>query len=267
MSRRAVLGLTVALLGALLPGLAAAADDRGTIVVEGQGGSTTEWVLKGELPVDIGWDQAFRFTGGGPYAGALLEPLEARQSPVGAVQVRAFGDETREAVARLGFRLEPGRYRVTLFGVGPVRVALPNRDREAPAYRIATRTRIPTTFFGRSEGLDAGYDTARIDLAGALPAGKRALQLTLLAGTQVGGFQICATAETECEQPLLPLCLPSPAPCAPLTTSGPEPGVSSGDPRAGVGLVQPEPASRRLLWEFEGYRDSPGKLRAAAIVF
>jgi hypothetical protein len=31
--------------------------------------------------------------------------------------------------------------------------------------------------------------------------------------------------------------------------------------------VRAEPASRRLLWSFEGYRDTDGKLRAAAIIF
>lgn len=267
MSRRLVLGLTVAVLGALLPGLASAEDERGTIVVEGQGGSTTEWVLEGELPVYVNWSFPFRLTGGGAYAGALLEPLDERSSPVAAVQVRAFGDETSEAVAKMGVQLAPGRYRVTVFGRGPVRVVLPNNDDEAPGIRIVTRTRIPVAFFGRSEPLDAGYDTSRIDLAGALPAGRRALQLNLETGTRVGGFQSCATAEQECERPLLPICAPSPAPCGGPTTGGPAPGASGTDPRAGVGFIRPEPVTRRLLWEFDGYRDSPGKLRAAAIVF
>lgn len=266
-SRRVLVAAVVAVLGVLLPGTASAQAARGTVVVEGLGGSTTEWVLEGEMPVHVNWSFPVSLTGGGPYAGALFEPVDVRSSPLGAVQVRAFGDQTREAVAKLGVQLSPGRYRVTVFGNGPVRVVLPNNDREAPGIRISTRTRIPVAFFGRSEDLAAGYDSARIDLTGALPAGKRALQLNLENGTRVGRFQTCATADTECERPLLPFCLPSPAPCELATTRGPEPGVSSGSPRAGAGLVRPEAVPRRLLWSFDGYRDSPGKLRAAAIVF
>ena len=264
--RLAALGALLVVAG-LLPGSASAAPERGVLVVEGQGGTTAVWELTGELPVDLPPNGAVEFTGGGEYAGALFEPMSRRMSPVGAVQVRAFGDETKDTVARLGFRLEPGKYRVTLFGVGRVRVVLPNNDREAAGIRIVPRTRIPVGFLGRSELLDAGYDEATVDLPGALPAGRRALQLTLRAGNEVGESQVCATRGSACERPLLPVCAPSPLPCAGPTTQGPQPGASLGGPRAGVGLREADTVPRRLLWSFEGYRTAPGKLRAAAIVF
>jgi hypothetical protein len=264
-SVRAVVAGLVAVLAALLPGTASAAPERGTIVVEGRGGTTTEWEQAGPLPIDVPLNGR-ELVGGGAYAGALFEPLDGRQSPVGAVQVRAFADETRAAVARLGVQLPPGRYRVTLFGNGPVRVVLPNNDREAPGIRIVPRTPTPVTFVGRSETLAMGYSTARVDLPGALPAGRRALQVTLRAGNEVGRSQVCATRGTECEESLLPARAPSPAPSGP-TTQGAQPGASSGGPRAGAAFAPAEPAARRLLWSFEGYRDTEGKLRAAAIIF
>lgn len=266
-SSRSVLLVACLAVAGLLPSTASAEVERGWIVVEGIGGSTTEWELDADLAIEMDGNRPYVLTGGGEYAGALLEPVLRRTSPVGAVQVRAFADETREAVARIGFRLESGRYRVTLFGNGPVRVALPHRDREAEGIRIVTRKRLPVSFLGRSEALDAGYGSSRIDLAGALPAGRRALLLNLETGTRVGRFQSCATAGDECEEPLLPFCPPSPGTCDGPVTRGAQPSLSAGDPRAGAGLIRPEPVDRRLLWSFEGYRDSPGKLRAAAIVF
>jgi hypothetical protein len=268
-SRRLLLGAVALAFGGLLPATAQAAPERGVLVVEGQGGTTTEWVLQGDAPVTVRPEDV-AISGGGAFAGVLIEPVDVQQQsfPLGHVQVRAFGDATRDAVGALGVdgSLEPGRYHVTLLGQGPVSVRYPQADAEAAGVRVVPRTRTPMRFLGRSETLDAGNDAARIELPGALPAGRRAIQVRLTDGTEAGQVQMCATTGSVCERPVLPACPPSPLPCDSPTVSGPGVAGSTGSPQATVALHRAAPAARTLLWSFDGYRDVEGKLRAAAII-
>ena len=267
--RIALAASLVALAG--LPVAASAAPEPGVLAFEGSGGTTTEWVVGSRLDFDLSRPT---LSGGGAYAGVLVEPLgelAGRNTRVGSLQVRAFGDGTGEAVAMLGpdYQLEPGRYRVTLFGQGRVSVRYPLFETQAPGVRVVPRSPTALQFHGRSETLDFGYDAARVELPGAAAAGRRVLQVQLGESAEVGQSQMCVTTGSQCERRLLPVCPPSPAPCAqPPVPPGPLPDVAAGNrPYIVTKLHEPEPRPRTLLWSFEGYRDSPGKLRAAAIVF
>lgn len=122
------------------------------------------------------------------------------------MQVRAFGDGTRNGVAPLGgdTSLEPARYRVTLLGAGPVRVRYPLSQADAPGVRVEPRTRIGVRFLGRSEALTAGLSKARIDLPGQAPPGRRVIQVGLTAGIAVEDYRMCATTESDCADRRLP---------------------------------------------------------------
>jgi hypothetical protein len=267
-SRLALLAALVAVAG-LLPGPASAAPERGALVVEGQGGSSVEWVLTGDTTVYLR-SPSPELTGGGSHAGLLIEPLEGSpgdSQPVGGMQVRAFADRTQEAVGLLGVdtHLEPGRYRVTLFGEGPVRARYALAHSEAPGIRIVPRASVPVRFHARSELLTAGQDAARVELPRAATANRRVVQMSLLDGTSVGEREMCVTADRQCHRQLLPLCPPMSLPCeeSPL----PVPGGHAGDPAMVAVLHEAQPVDRTLLWTTSGYRDADDRLRAAAIVF
>lgn len=266
-SSRLVLLCALLAVAGLLPGVATAAPENGTLVVEGRGGTTTEWVLKDNASVRA---EQVELAGGGAFAGVLIEPLDHPYSfSLGALQVRAFNDATRDAVAILGpdGQLEPGRYRVTLFGQGFVSVRYPMGDAAAPGLRVVPRTPTRVSFLGRAESLDMGRDSARVELPGALPAGRRAIQVSLTEGLEVGQREMCATGSSVCEDPVVPQCLPSPAPCDVLPVSRPGAGVSTGEPQLIARLHRPQPDKRTLLWTVDVHRDTAGKLRAAALVF
>lgn len=267
MSRRLLLAFAAALLGGVLPGTASAGPERGFLVIEGHGGSSTEWVLAGEQTVILRDPLRPELTGGGPYTGVLIESLDGTMANrTGAVQVRAFADRTSGTVAPLAVdnQLEPGRYRVTLLGQGPVRVryALDSEDRAG--LRVVPSRRIPVTFLGRAEQLTFGQSSSRIEFPGAVAPGKRVVQVALLDGTAVDDLRMCATRAGACDQ-VLPLCPPAPAPCG-------DPGsrtarVGTGDPAAYGRLHAPAESPRTLFWSVNGYRDIDDRLRAAAIVF
>lgn len=251
-SRRLLLAAAVLLPAALLPGAASAAPERGFLVVEGQGGTTTEWVLTGE-PAVLRDPLRAELTGGGAYAGVLLEAVDGSQADrVGAVQVRAFADGTKDVVAPFGVdnRLEPGRYRVTLLGRGPVRVRYALTDSARAGLQVVPRTRIPVTFLGRAEQVDFGQSSARVELPRAAAAGKRVVQVALLDGTGVDDLQICATTGSSCDDAGSRLAR-----------------VGTGDPQAFARLHPAAPAARTLVWSVNGYRAETDRLRAAAIVF
>ena len=247
----------------LLPGTAAAEPQRGLIVVEGKGNTVADLV--------IGQDAVLRYPvpsllGGSSYVGALVERLGGG-SPVpvvGAVQVRAFADSTRDEVGVVGVetRLAPGRYRVTLFGDGPVRAQWQLADDQAPGIRVETRTATPVRFLGRAETMLPGVSGARVDMVGSVPAGRRVLQMALLHSTSVEDFAMCATTAAACNDEPAVACPPSPVPC-----SAPSPRVGAGDPRMFLQLAPPADRPRALRWSLDGARAEVDRLRAAALVF
>ena len=271
-SPRLLLGVVVLVLGALLPGTASAAPERGVLLVEGRGGTVGELVV----PEDrvLSFDPLHPVIAGGrTFAGVLIEAVPgggAQPGRTGVIQVRAFGGPSADAVGLIGAdtQLDSGRYKVTLFGDGPVSVRY-DIGSDQPGVRVAPRTPTRMQFLGRAEPLVMGYDEARVELPRSLPAGRRALQVRLLPpGNEVGQSQMCATDGPECPNSLLPLRPPSPVPSGPDLPPGPRPGGSFGNqPRAGVGLVEPAPGLRGFLWSVEGYRDVESRLLAAAIVF
>lgn len=259
-SLRALLAATAIGVGLLAPAPAGAAED-GLLVVEGRGGTTTTVTIDSRPFVEPEVD----LLGGGPYAGALVEPVETPGRRLLAVQVRAFGDETRDERFATGLgELPPGRYRVTLLGQGPVRVAWSLREQDA-GIRIVPTTRIPVTFLGRAEQQAVGYSETKVDLPGAAPAGRRVLQLLLRDGTRAQDSRMCVTTGTECPGNPAPFCPPPPVPCGDPRT--PEPDLSTGGASLTARLVGAAPVPRRLLWTAEGYRTDAGRLRAAALLF
>jgi hypothetical protein len=83
---------------------------------------------------------------------------------------------------------------VTLLGQGPVRASYPLTNPDAPGVRVVPRTPLPMRFLGRAETLPMGsFGGARVELPGALPAGKRAIQVALRDRTSVEDFRMCAT--------------------------------------------------------------------------
>lgn len=263
-SSRLVVLAALAVLAGLLPGTASAAED-GLLVVQGRGGTTIDVRIDSRPTV---YPDPVVVEGGGAYAGALVEPLEVQgaKTRLGAVLVRAFRDETRDSVARFGLgELTPGTYRVTLLGEGPVRVTW-KLGEGAPGVSVTPTRRIPVRFFGRAEPLTEGRSTSSVDLPGALPAGRRALQIALLSGEAVGDLRMCATTTASCEGQPLPACPPAPLPCGDAVT--PQPYTSTqGGPTALMRLHESAPKPRALRWSFDGYRMEPDRLRAAAIVF
>jgi hypothetical protein len=266
MSRRLLLGVAVLVLGGLLPGTASAAPEAGLLVVEGRGGTTMTWVV--EEAVFLGNPQP-TLLGGGDYAGVLIRSLDGSPSrtTLGAVQVRAFRDSTREAVAPFGAsdRIEPGRYEVVLLGQGPVRAAYQLPDRQAPGVRLVPRTRLPVSFLGRAEALPAGGTDTRVELPGTLPAGRRAIQVALRDRTSLEDFRMCATSGAACPGRLLPLCPPSPVPCAEAAPA-PVPGASG--PKAEARLHEPATTARSLVWSIDSYyQQADDRFRVAALLF
>ena len=266
MSRRLLVGLAALVVGALLPGTASAAPERGFLVVEGRGGTTTTWTvtekvtLRSPLPAEL--------SGGGEFVAVLVEPLVTTggSGRLGAVQVRAFRDSTRNAVALLGIdgELEPGQYRVTLLGAGPVRVTYALGDGNAPGVRVEPRTRIGVRFLGRSERLAEGLSKARIDLPGEAPAGRRVIQVGLTDGVAAEDYRMCVTTEADCPARPLPLCPPAPVPCSDTRFIAPRVGT---DPAIRALLHEPASTVRALRWASDGYHDTEQRLRGAAIVF
>jgi hypothetical protein len=263
---RAALLAALAAVGLLATGATASDEpEPGLLVVEGRGGTTA--VVTVDLPP--GEDQADPFstviTGGGRYAGALVEALEPSGGRLGAVQVRAFGDATSDAVALVTASpwFRPGRYRVTLLGEGPVRVQWDLNG--SAGLRVEPTAPLPVQFLGRSLPLPSGQVEDRIELPGALPAGKRAVLVLPDEGLRVVHKEACATtAGGECpDGPLLPAC-PTVGSCPTGDLELPVP--ASGEPQAGGTVVEAAPTVRSLLWTVEGYRDTPGKHRAAAVV-
>jgi hypothetical protein len=233
---------------------ATAESEPGQLVIEGQGNTTTELVLDGE--VFLRGLEPPVISGGGDYAGVLIERAAADwRAPqvVGGVQVRAFADGTQDATAVLGYAnsLPEGRYRVTLLGEGPVRASFALAERAAPGLTVVPRERIPVRFHHRSEPLAVGPSTAAVALDRALPPGRRALQVALLRDAAVGAVRMCATAAAQCEGPSLGrLAVPLP-----------------GQPFAFASLVAPADEARSLLWASTGARAAEDRLRAAALVF
>ena len=264
-SSRLVLLAALAVLAGLLPGTASAAAADGLLVVEGRGGTTIDVRIDSRPTV---YPDPVVVEGGGAYAGALVEPLDVQgpKTRLGAVLVRAFRDQTSDSVARAGVgELAPGTYRVTLLGDGPVRVAWTLGEGDRGVSVTPTR-RIPVRFFGRAEPLAEGRSVSSVDLPGALPAGRRALQVALLSGEAAGDLRMCATTTASCEGRPLPACPPAPLPCGDAVT--PEPYIDTqGGPTALMRLHASAPEPRALHWSFDGYRLEPDRLRAAAIVF
>ncbi len=264
-SRRLLLAVAVLLLGALVPGTASAAPERGVLVVEGRGGTTTTLVVT--EPISLRSAEA-TLTGGGEYAGVLLEPLDRQPQSgrLGAVQIRAFRDSTRTVVTPLGAdgAIEPGRYTVVLLGQGPVRASYPLQSPDAPGVRVVPRTPLPVRFLGRAEALPAGsFGKARVELPGALPAGRRAIQVALRDRTSVEDFRMCATSGSTCPG-ALPFAPPSPVPAPPA--GAPLPGQAG--PTATAVLHSPATTARALVWSVESsYQEADDRLRTAAIVF
>jgi hypothetical protein len=101
---RFVLALACLTVAALLPGPASAGaePERGLLVIEGQGGTTTMLEVEEEV---VFRDPRPTLTGGRSHAAFLLESVDVPASPrtrVGAVRVPAFGDGTGDAVACWG---------------------------------------------------------------------------------------------------------------------------------------------------------------------
>lgn len=265
-SGRLLVGLAALAVGALLPGTAAAAPEPGVLVVEGRGGTTTTVTVREQVQVRD--PQPTELAGGGEYAAVLVEPVDrpAGSSRLGAVQVRAFRDGTRDSVALLGADgvLEPGQYRVTLLGAGPVRVRWELDSPDSPGLRVEPRTRVPVRFLGRSELLTAGLSQARIDLPGEAPAGRRVIQVGLTDGLAADDYRMCATTEADCPATPVPVCPPSPVPCGDAALVQPRVGTQA----AISALLHPAvPQVRALRWSADGYHDTEQLLRGAAIVF
>ena len=267
-SSRSVLLAACLVAAGVLPGAASAEPPRGQLVVEGEGNTTVTLEVQQELRIQ---DAVPELSGGTSHAAVLVEGQDDGTGPwpvpLGAVRVRAFGDETSEAVGLLGGGggiLEPGRYRVTLLGDGPVRAVYRLQDPQAPGLRVVPRIPIRSQFFGRAERLLDGRSRATVFLPDVVPAGARAIQVGLTAGTSADDYRMCTADEPRCPGNPLPFCPPSPLPCGSEET----PGLRAGtEPGAQAQLRPAQPARTGLHWSVDGYRDAPGKLRAAAIVF
>lgn len=241
----------------LLAGLATAAPataepEPGQLVVEGRGSTTAELVLDREVLLRL---EPPVVSGGRDYAGVLIEgPAPQWRSPllIGGVRVGVFADGTQDAIAPIGFtdRLPKGRYRVTLFGDGPVRASFALSDPAEPGLTVVPRETIPVRFLHRAETLALGAATADVDIEGALPPGRRAVQVALLDDASADRLQMCATAAGQCERPLGRL-------------SAALPGGTSGIAQ----VVTAAPEARSLLWASTGVRAAEDRLRAAALVF
>lgn len=266
-SVRVLLVAVTAVVAALLSGPAAAEPQRGLLVVQGLGGSSAELVVARRVQLRHPLPE---LSGGGEYAAVLLEPVQrepGRAGVLGAVQVRAFSDGTSQQVAPLDVEdeLPAGRYRVTLLGQGPVRAAYDMADPNAPGLVLSPRTRITPQFFGRAERLPSGYSTARVELPGSVPSGRRVVQVGLTEGVSADDYRMCVTTGSGCARRVLPLC-PSAVPCPAPEADLPRPRVTY-QPSAVATLTAAGPAARSLVWSVQGYRQAPGRLRAAAIVF
>jgi hypothetical protein len=240
--------------GSVLPGAASAApeSERGLLVVEGQGGTTTTVEVEQEV---VFRDPRPELSGGRSHAAVLIESAPDAPRPhtrIGAVRVTAFNDGTGQALGVLGFdgRLRPGSYRVTLLGDGPVRAALQLGNPDGPGLRVVPRTPSRTQFLGRAERLPSGDAAASVDLPRSLPKDRRAIQVLLLAEAHLDEVRMCATTGEQCPQRVV----------APVSGTG-------GEPQILAQLVQPFPFPRGLHWSVEGYRLADDRLRAAAIVF
>lgn len=243
--KRAVVAAAL-LLGAVLPATASAADT-GSLVLTGAGGTSGELVLSAPLALD---DGVALLAGGGPYAGALVEPVGAGAPALGALQVRAFRDGTQTAVARLGAATElpAGRYRVTLLGEGAVTATFALADEGARSVRAVTRKRVPVTFLGRAEDVLDGRSRASVVFPRSLPAGRRALVATLMRGVRVDDLRACATSSGTCPSQGLPV-------------------VGTDDtPALTAQLVSAASSARDLVFSVDGYRELPDDLRAVAVL-
>lgn len=265
-SRSVLLAACLTVAG-LLPGTASAEAERGTLVVEGQGGSTVTFDVEQEVLFGQPFPELF---GGRSHAAVLVEPVAVpdfggRQVTFGAVRVQAFADETSEARASIGVaeRMREGRYRISLLGDGPVRAVYQLRDREAPGIRVVPRTRLRTQFFGRAERLLDGRSRAEVALPDVVPAGARVIQVGLTVGTSVDDYRMCQTNERRCKGNPLPACPPL-LPCGDDRLPTPRVG---GDPSLWALLHQPQATRSGLHWSVDGFREEEGRLRAAAIVF
>ena len=238
----------------LLPTGAAAEDERGVLVVQGRGGTIGELVVTQDLDLR---SPVPTFTGGGDYAGVLIEAPDARSGDrfrrLGGVQIRAFRDGTGDAVGVLGIdvQIPPGTYRVTLLGQGPVRATFPMNDQSRPAVTASPRTAIPARFLGRAVDLTGTLSGDTIDL-GTLPGGRRALQVTLLKARHVDRLRMCVTTAKECER--------SPFTEVPY-------GSATGEAQIVTRLHEPVTTRRSMRWELDGARTDRDRLRAAVLVF
>lgn len=249
---RSALVLACLAVASVLPGTASAAPEpeRGLLVVEGQGGTTTTLVVAQDVVLR---DPFPSLSGGRSHAAVLIESAQdAPRTRIGAVRVTAFQDGTGEALAPLGAdgQLRPGTYRVTLLGDGPVRAAYSLSDPNAPGLRVVPRTPTRTQFFGRAEELPAGQAARAVNLPATLPRNGRAIQVLLLAKTHVSQIRMCATTGEQC----------------PARVVAPASGID-GSPQIVAQLVEPFPRPRGLQWSVDGYRLDADRLRAAAIVF
>ena len=251
---RSALAVAALVVAAFLPGTASAGPEpeRGLLVLEGRGGTTTTLELEQEVAFR---DPRPTLTGGRSHAAFLVESLDdgpRNRVLIGAVRVTAFRDGTGEALGVLGLvgRLDAGSYRVTLLGDGPVRASLQLADPDAPGLRVVPRTPFRTQFFGRAEPLPAGHATASVDLPRTLPKNRRAIQVLLQqGGPSVGETRMCATTGEECR----------------ARVGGT--GTTNGSPQVLSDVVAPFPFPRDLRWRVSGYRLEGDRLRAAAIVF
>lgn len=252
MRARVLLAAVLLLAGVATAAPATAEPEPGQLLVEGRGSSTTELVLDRELflrpepPV---------VSGGRDYAGVLIEGSAPEwQSPrsIGGVRLGIFADGTQNAIATIGLtnRLREGRYRVTLFGDGPVRASFALSDPAEPGLTVVPRETIPVRLLHRAETLAPGASTAAVDMDGGLPPGRRAVQVALLHDASADMLQMCATAGRQCEQPLGRL-------------SAALPGRTYGIAQ----LLTAAPEARSLRWASTGVRAAQDRLRAAALVF
>ena len=251
---RFALAVAALVVAAVLPGAASATPppERGLLVLEGRGGTTTTLELEEEVAFR---DPRPTLTRGRTHAAFLVESLDEgprNRVLIGAVRVTAFRDGTGDKVAFLGLvgRLAAGSYRVTLLGDGHVRASVQLADPDGPGLRVVPRTPVRTQFLARAEPLPAGHATASVDLPRALPKNRRAIQVLLRQGDpEVAETRMCATTGEECR---------------PRVGS---PGTTDGSPQILSEVVAPFPFARDLRWRVSGYRLEDDRLRAAAIVF
>lgn len=265
MSVRSVVVAALVVAGVLMP--AAAADAPDHLVLTASRSAAVDFVVTatatptGERPT---------FTGGGRFAGLVIEALGDRGS--GRLNSRVFAAFRLSTVSddvhmlAIPDRMPPGRYRATVLADRPVEVVVRLSGGGTGAVLRATRpvtTRLATTRSDLSGTPPDGVTSMAARLPAAVPRGHEAVIVARSTGQRADTAKLCvAAAGQKCPSQLLPFALPGPL-------AGREP--DAGGMVLGEGLaarfVEPAVAVRDAVTSLQGVRAGPTVLVLGALSF